>query len=328
MRYEKMDNLLRLALDMQAARLGLSLDDIEERFDVKRRTAMRMRDAILRVFPQTDEVPTDDRTKRWRIPAGTLDRLIGCSADELSDLNTAINVLRRDNMNDQANSLEGLEAKIRAVMKPDLARKVEPDLEALLEAECLAMRAGPKPKNRTLVLENLRQAIKACRAVKIRYYTRYKDSISQRKVHPYGFLYGHRHYLIAYNLRKGEEGFRMFSLPNISKVESTGEYFERDPDFDLADFAKRSFGVFHDEPSDVVWKFSPRAARDAKDFIFHPDQETETLDDGSLMVRFRAGGTLEMAWHLYCWGDQVEVLEPKKLADMCNGNRSDWPGLP
>ncbi|MDP6278135.1 MAG: hypothetical protein QGI11_06450, partial [Nitrospinota bacterium] len=42
---------------------------------------------------------------------------------------------------------------------------------------------------------------------------------SQRKVHPYGFLYGHRHYLVAYNLRYGEKGVRMFSLPNILRVE-------------------------------------------------------------------------------------------------------------
>ncbi len=27
-----------------------------------------------------------------------------------------------------------------------------------------------------------------------------------------------------------------------------------------------------------------------------------------------------MAWHLYTWGDKVEVLEPAKLAEMMNGN--------
>jgi len=30
--------------------------------------------------------------------------------------------------------------------------------------------------------------------------------------------------------------------------------------------------------------------------------------DGSLAVRFRAGGRQEMAWYLYRWGDKVEVL--------------------
>ena len=39
---------------------------------------------------------------------------------------------------------------------------------------------------------------------------------------------------------------------------------------------------------------------------FAPDQP-----DGSLLVRFRAGGALEMCWHLFTWGDHVEVLVPK-----------------
>jgi predicted DNA-binding transcriptional regulator YafY len=328
MRYEKADNLLILALEMQAARSGWSLQDIQERFGVGRRTAMRMRDAIMRIFPQADEVMIDGRTKRWRIPPGTLNRLVDFSADELADLETAIKILERDNMEDQARSLENLSAKLKAGLRPEVSRKVEPDLEALLEAENLAMRPGPRPKNRTFVLEELRKAIKGCQVVTIKYKTRSSGKVSQRRVHPYGFLYGHRHYLVAHNLRKSEEGYRLFSLPNIHKVEVNSEYFERDESFDLDKFARASFGVFHDEPVDVVWRFSPRAAPDAKDFIFHPDQKFEPQRDGSLIVRFKAGGQLEMAWHLYAWGNDVEVLEPSSLANLCENHKPRWPGLP
>ncbi len=41
MRYEKAEKLMLLALEMQASRIGLSLDDIQERFGGSRRTAMR-----------------------------------------------------------------------------------------------------------------------------------------------------------------------------------------------------------------------------------------------------------------------------------------------
>ena len=328
MRYEKADNLLILALEMQAARSGLSLSDIEERFGVGRRTAMRMRDAIMRIFPQADELLIDGRTKRWRIPAGTLNRLVDFAADELADLETAIQVLERDNMVDQARSLQNLLAKLKASLKPEVSRRVEPDLEALLEAENLAMRPGPRPKNRTFVLEELRNAIKGCQVVTIKYKTRSTGKVSQRKVHPYGFLYGHRHYLIAYNLRKGEEGIRTFSLPNIHKVELSGEYFERDGGFDLDEFSRESFGIFQGDPIDVVWKFSPRAAPDASDFIFHPDQKVTLEKDGSLIVKFRAGGQLEMAWHLFTWGADVEVLEPQSLAQTLKDHQPKWPGLP
>ena len=328
MRYEKVDNLLVLALEMQAARGGLSLKDIESRFEVGRRTAMRMRDSVLRIFPQADEVSTDERTKRWRIPFGTMDKLIGCTADELGDLETAISVLKRENMTDQASSLENLKAKLTALMNPDIARRVAPDLEALLEAENLAMRPGPKPRTRPFVLSELRDAIKACRVCTLRQQTRATGKVNQRTVYPYGFLYGHRHYLIAYVPRATGRKYRMFSLPNIISVKPTNDFFERDPSFSLDNFAQQSFGVYQEDPVDVVWKFSPAAASNARDFIFHPDQSQESLKDGSLIVRFHAGGMLEMCWHLYCWGDQVEVLEPKQLADMCADNSKAWPGLP
>ena len=190
MRYEKADNLLLLAMEMQASRGGLSLPDIQERFSVGRRTAMRMRDAILRIFPFADEVATSETIRRWRIPPGTLDRLLGCTADELASLEIATNVLRRENMIEQANSLDALSAKLRAVLKPDIARRVEPDLEALLEAENLAMRVGPRPRNRTFVLETLRHAVKGCQVVTIKHRTRNTGRVTQRMVYPYGFLYG------------------------------------------------------------------------------------------------------------------------------------------
>lgn len=51
--------------------------------------------------------------------------------------------------------------------------------------------------------------------------------------------------------------------------------------------------------------------------------------DGSLIVRFQASGHLEMAWHLYLWGDAVEVLAPDRLREMVAGyQRRDFPALP
>ena len=328
MRHEKANNLLQLALEMQAARGGLSLDDIEEKFEVGRRTAMRMRDAVLEVFPHADEVETDERKKRWRLPKGTLDRLVGVTADELGDMEVAIDLLKRDNLPDQAASLEGVLTKLRAVMSPAMANRVETDLDALLEAEGLAMRPGPKPRSRTMVVEDLRDAVKACRKVEIQYRNRTTRRINKRIVHPYGFLYGHRHYLVAYNLVKGAQGYRLFSLPNIERVVPQDEYFERDEEFSLEVFSQRSFGVFQEPPFRVAWRFSPRAAADAQDFMFHPDQEVEPQQDGSLIIRFTAGGALEMCWHLYAWGDDVEVLEPQTLRDMVSNDRQSWPGLP
>ncbi len=328
MRYEQAENLVSLALDMQAAYGGVSLADIESKYAVSRRTAQRMRDSVMRIFGGADEVPTDERLKRWRIPKGTLDRLVGVTADELANLEVAIKLLRQESMHGQAASLDGLATKLRASLQPHIQSRLEPDLEALLEAERLAMRPGPRPKTRLTVLEDLREAIKACRQVEIHHRNRVTRRMGRRVVCPYGFLYGHRHYLVAFDPGVTLRKFRMFSLPNIERVERTDDFFERDPEFSLDAFSRNSFGIFQEDPFDVVWRFSPKAAHDAAEFEFHPDQETEVEPDGSMIVRFRAGGALEMCWHLYCWGDAVEVLEPAHLAKMCRANRETWPGRP
>lgn len=328
MRYEKADNLLQLALELQAARGGLSLAEIEGKFGVGRRTAMRMRDAVLRNFPQCEEVETGDRTKRWRIPTGTLDRLVAFTAEELAALESAARLLERDNREGEAAELATLGAKLRALLKPELARKVEPDLEALLEAEGLAMRPGPKPRIDLSVVGELREAIKACRKVRIQYRNRKTKQVNARLVHPYGFLHGHRNYLVAYHENPKANNVVLFALPHIQGVEVTDEPFTREADFSLEAFASKSFGLFQSEPFRTVWRFAPEAADDAEEFIFHPGQTVERQADGSLLVSFEAASDLEMAWHLYAWGDKVEVIEPQALADMVHGQRIAWPALP
>lgn len=328
MRYEKADNLLQLALELQAARGGLSLADIQEKFRVGRRTAMRMRDAAVRNFPQVEEVETGDRTKRWRLPPGTLDRLVAFTPEELAALENAARLFERDNREDEAAELVGLSAKLRALLRPEVARKVEPDLEALLEAEGLATRPGPRPRIEVGIVEELRQAILACKKVRIQYRNRRTKIVKERLVHPHGFIHGHRHYLVAFHENPKANNVALFALPHIESIQVTDESFERISGFDLQEFASRSFGLFQGEPIDVVWRFAPEAADDAEEFIFHPSQQVERLPDGSLIVRFRAAGDLEMAWHLLSWGDKIEVLEPQSLADMVAGHQVAWPALP
>lgn len=328
MRFEKADKLLRLAMELQARRQGMTVEDIQAHLRISRSTALRMKGALEGVFPLEEAPIQDDRRKRWRIAPGTLDRLAGCTADELADLEMAVGLLRRENRREEADRLEGLGGKLKAVMKPDQARKVQPDLEALLEAEGLAMRAGPRPKISHDVVEGLREAMKACRQVEIRYRASNNAAAKWRTVHPYGFLHGHRHYLVAFHVNPKANKVALFRLPNIEEVRLLDVPFVRDRAFSLKDFAERSFGVFQEEQVDVVWRFAATAAAAAEEFLFHPSQKMSRRSDGSLEVRFRAGGLLEMAWHLYCWGDQVEVLEPEALARFVASARPQWPALP
>jgi predicted DNA-binding transcriptional regulator YafY len=246
-------------------------------------------------------------------PGGTVNGLASVTAAELADLGTAISLLRRENMDLQAENAERGIAKMRALVKRPVMNRIEPDLEALTEAEGLAMRPGPRPKINAEIVSVLREAIITRRKVRLRYRYRGSGKRGYQVVHPYGFLYGNRHYLVAWSESEEARDFRSFALSNIELVELLDRAFIRRRRFSLREYGERSFGVFQEKPVDVVWKFSPKAAPDAREFLFHPTQVIEEQPDGSLIVRFRAGGLQEMAWHLVTWGDQVNVIQPRTL---------------
>ena len=69
MRYERVGDILRLAIHLQGSRGGLAIADIQDEFNVSRRTAERMRDAVEAAFGPLETVDTDtgDRRIRWRL---------------------------------------------------------------------------------------------------------------------------------------------------------------------------------------------------------------------------------------------------------------------
>ena len=142
---------------------------------------------------------------------------------------------------------------------------------------------------------------------------------ARRRVEPYGLIYGNRAFLVGRT--EGQFGVRLWRLARMAGAELTRQPFMRDPAFDLERFARRSFGTFQEEPVEVVLRFAASVAEDVAEFIFHPDQTVEPNDDGSLTVRFTAGGIEEMSWHLVTWGTAVTVERParlrRRLHEMC-----------
>jgi predicted DNA-binding transcriptional regulator YafY len=303
MRYGPAEQLVGLMLELGAAHAGLGLADIMERFGVSRRTAERMLAAAGRLLPLEELDAWEDRRKRWRIkrlPAV----LSALAVDELAALQLAATGFDRDGLLGQAAALRTLEAKLRAALAASEASRLAPDLEALAEAEGFALRPGPRQQIAAPVFDTLRYAVKARRKVRIDYRYRGSGRTGYQTVHPYGFLYGSRHYLVAFSEAPRAQDVRMFVLINITAATLLEDRFVPRADFSLKVFAERSFGVFQESPVRVAWKFSPRAASDARTYVFHPNQTVTDLPDGGVLVEFTAGGLREMCWHLFTWGGE------------------------
>ena len=309
MRHEKAGGLLELARHLAASAEGLTLDEMAQAAGVGRRTAERMRDALYGLFPQMEEV-ADGASKRFRIPHGLDGFFQSPTMDELAELGLAAASLRGAGAEPRARRLESLERKLRAAMRSAALRRIAPDLEALARSESTAVHAGPRPFEDDATIAAIRHALMAMRALAFDYHGGSRPG-ARRRVAPYGLMFGRTNYLVAAELGTPEP--RNWRLDRIHALEVLEKPAAAPDDFSLQAYADSSFGIYQGDVEDVVLRILPAGAEDALGWRFHATQQLERQPDGGVIVRFRASGMRELAWHLFTWGDRLEVLSPDSL---------------
>ena len=311
MRHDKARTVLELARRLASSAEGLTLDEMAEAAQVDRRTVERMRDRISELFPQMEAV-SDPPTKRFRIPSGLDGFMQTPTADEMAALGTAAAELEAQGGGVRAAALRSLETKVLAALKAPVRRRMAPDLEALLQAEAIAVQAGPRPFEEEAVLGAIRDAIKGGHALAFIYQGGSSPG-REREVTPYGLLFGRSNYLVA---EEGEAGPRNWRLDRIEAIRVSDRVASRPEAFSLQAYADRSFGIYQDDTEDVVLLIAPTAADSARKWRFHVGQTMLAQPDGSVRVEFRASGMRELAWHLFTWGAEIKVIAPDRLRSL------------
>lgn len=309
MRFDKAALVLDLARRMAASAEGLTMEDMMRETGTARRTAERIRDAVVVLFPQAEEV-SDPPFKRWRIRGGLSAFEQAPTAEELIELTRAAQGLRATGEPARAEALEGLERKLKSAVRSTTLNRLAPDLEALVRAETLAVQAGPRASADELVLAEVRQAVLAGQPLGF-IYSRPGAEARRRVMTPCGLMFGRANYLVA---AEPEDGvIKTFRLDRMSAVKAEPGVAVPPADFDLQVFAGQSFGIYQDAIEDVELRITLGGAAEARGWRWHPTQTVEDLADGGVVVRFRASGMRELAWHLFTWGEQVEIVAPERL---------------
>jgi len=315
MRHDKAALVIEMARRMAASAEGVTLDEISREAGVGRRSAERLRDAVLALFPQTEDV-SDPPNKRWRIRGGLSAFEQAPTTEELVELSKAAQGLRATGEPGRAAALEGLERKLKSAMRSTTLNRLAPDLEALVRAETIAVQAGPRPSADEAVLTEIRQAILAGQPLGF-IYSRPGAEARRRSAAPCGVMFGRANYLVAADRESGR--IQTFRLDRMSAVKAEAGTASPPADFDLQAFASQSFGIYQDEIEDVVLKVTPEGAAEARAWRWHPTQTLEDQADGGVVVRFRASGMRELAWHLFSWGEQVAIVAPARLRAVMKG---------
>ncbi len=140
MRHELAGNIVKLAVALQGARRGLTLNDIQDCFGVKRKTAERMRNTVEMIFGPLEIVESSDRRKHWRLRSSFLRHIVGVRVEEIKEFESAVERLARSGLDERANHLRNLLGKLYAATHPAKVRELDAQLAALRQTENAAKR--------------------------------------------------------------------------------------------------------------------------------------------------------------------------------------------
>ena len=302
-RYSRISDILDLITLMQSRVLGITLTDIVEELHVSRRTAERLRDAIIDILPQINEIETVGKEKHWGFTSGYMNEIINFTPEEIAILEGIKEGITPDF---KKKTLESVITKLKAFSRKQIT-KIDDAIELIMKSEGTAVTQKPSYKVDIQLVDTIRQGIKENRKIRGKY------NGKNKLLAPYGIIYGSNVYLI------GVEGDwtnpYVYSLHKLSDVKLTNETFDKG-DFDIREYANTSFGVYHNEVMKVELLFSADAAEDVLNYNFHPTQKVKQNDDASVTVKFKASGELEILWHIFKWGDSVKIVAPTKLKKM------------
>jgi predicted DNA-binding transcriptional regulator YafY len=322
MSYRNAETLLLLVLWLQGSRHGLTLDELAEKLGTSRRSIQRLM-AILRQGEMgtaglaliEDEVW--QRPTRFRIATRPLRTLLSMTAEELTALDEAVAALRLQNLGREAGDLARLAAKIRALADEAVLDNIEAEVAYRTEARSFATRPGPRNPLDAGIVEAIERAIVDLCQIRFDYRRVDETEAGERVMCPFGIIIGKFHYLIAFDAERGAGGagehLRTYRIDRMSNIEVLDRPFVRPERPTIAEFARKSFGIYQEPPRKVRWRFSAAKADEAANFVFHPTQTVAREPGGTLLVEFQAGGLKEMAWELFQWDGEVEILEPLEL---------------
>lgn len=316
-RLNKADDIIELGLMFQCSSSGISIDDIAKKFECSRRSAERMKTVLLEKFPEkVEEVPSNDRKKRWRFKKGTMNCLISFTPNDFANLEYLKNISKNNN---KTREIDELIAKIKALTPQQNMTGLNNDISAILETEGFAVRqyfcVNIEPK----ILELLRSSMLMLKKIKFNYSI--NEKVKKVTLNPYGIVISGKYYLVGFNEYKN--ALRTYKIEKITDLEILDEYFDNDEKFNLNDWCKNSFGVYQEKALDMVLEFNNGVKNDVLNYHFHPTQEMKELENGNVEVRFTSGGIYAICQELFKWGTNVKIKSPENFREYYKTYLSD-----
>jgi predicted DNA-binding transcriptional regulator YafY len=287
---------------------GCTIKDFVEEFRVSSRQVRRDLAAV-EAQGHPLECSDDVGERTWHLPLGykglppiTLDRY------ELMSLQMA-----RSNLSHLANTpfVKDLDTVIAKVVDA-LPAKTTNHLERIVQVFAPLRRGIRSYAGKFDLLHQLRTALMLQRTIDLTYKKPYAETTSVYRIDPYALvLYEQGLYLSGYSHQAKAE--RLFAVDRMKKLVLSEDRFEMPATYSTKDRYGQQFGLVEGPPKEVTIWFSEDVAYLMLERQWHSSQRIKKLKNGSVEIRFHAGGLDEIAWWVLSWGKEAKVLGPPEL---------------
>ena len=159
----------------------------------------------------------------------------------------------------------------------------------------------------------LASAVLGRRRLRLEYYNRTRDEVTQREVSPQRLVYYRANwYLDAWCHLRSD--LRSFALDAIREAEQVAAKARDVPEAELDEVLASGYGIFSGKKVQwAVLRFSAARARYVAREEWHPRQRARWEKDGRYVLEVPFSADKELAMDILKHGAEVEVLEPKPL---------------
>ncbi len=164
------------------------------------------------------------------------------------------------------------------------------------------------------IMREIIEAIAHDRSIRIKYYSIYRNALSDRIIDPYYLIPRRGHlYLIAFCHYRSE--VRVFRLNRIRSIEETEQSFVIPKTFDIVDFLENRWSIIADEDEPITFsvRFNKEIARYVYEYDFYSETSLEEQEDGSLLLKTTVKSKIEFLKWIRSFGLNAEVIEPVEI---------------
>ncbi len=305
----KLDSLLRLILLLQQDQAG-NANQLAQTLGVVNRTVHRYLEALRELG-----VPWyfDDETKRYRISKEFFLPPVQLTAGEA----LAVLALCRNIGGSEQIALTGPAARAVEKIRGQLPARVLAelgDLDARIKVRLPA--TGPDGDAIRDVFGAIQNAIATRRAVRCAYESRNPEADGDEFLfRPYALAFDQRAwYAIGHHERHNE--VRRLKLNRFNSVRATDKPYAVPDDFSFDAFRGKAWRMVRGDGivRRITIEFDATVADTVSETNWHPSQQIDLHDDGSITFNCEIEGLDEIVWWVLGYGPHAKVVEPIELA--------------